>query len=145
VQEEAGPLSDAEPLAAEARIFGHYLVGAMPTPELIERYVTAATGLLSAPPEPADAAVLGFVHRHPWSVSYLDAACGLLRPAGLLRSKLLIMAAVLEASPVHAAEFLPRAVAPTVLVIKLAALGAVAAAKAVIGLLLYLPVSRMRA
>lgn len=131
-------------LEVEARLFSRYLLGGDAAPELIERYIVASRSLLRGPWDPRDAALLGFVHRHPWSVSLLDAACGLLRPTGLLRSKLLIMAAILEASPAHAAEFLPRASSTPSLLARLAALGAVAAGRAFAGLLLYLPASRMR-
>ena len=100
--------------------------------------------MLRSPVDARDAALLGFVHRHPWSVSLLDAACGLLRPAGLLRSKLLIMAAILEASPAHAADFLPRSLGTVALLVHLAALGAMAVGRVCAGLLLYLTASRLR-
>jgi hypothetical protein len=137
-------LQGGGPLEVEGRIFARYLLGRDTAPELIARYTVASRRLLRGPWEPRDAALLGFVHRHPWSVSLLDAACGLLRPTGLLRSKLLIMTAILEASPTHAADFLPRTSSTPSLLARLAALGALAAGRAVAGVLLYLPAGRMR-
>jgi hypothetical protein len=40
----------------------------------------------------------------------LDAVLALLRPQSLLRARLLVMAAILETTPAHAADFLPRPV-----------------------------------
>jgi len=131
-------------LEAEARVFARYLLGRDPAPELLERYVAASRKLLRGPVDARDAALLGFVHRHPWSVSLLDAACGLLRPTGLLRSKLLIMAAILEASPAHAVDFLPRSPGTVVLLARLATLGTVAVGRVCAGLLLYLAAGRLR-
>jgi hypothetical protein len=137
-------LQEGGQLEVEGRVFARYLLGRDAAPELIERYAVASRSLLGGPWDPADIALLAFVHRHPWSVSLLDAACGLLRPTGLLRSKLLVMAAILEASPAHAADFLPRASSTPSLVGRVAALGALAVGRALAGVLLYLPVSRGR-
>jgi len=144
VEPDGQDLQELGQLEIEARIFARYLLGSDPAPELVERYGAANRRLLRGPSEPRDAALLGFVRRHPWSVSLLDAACGLLRPTGLLRSKLLIMAAILEASPAHAADFLPQSASTAALLARLAALGALAAGRAFAGALLYLSASRMR-
>src|SRR5207249_3660259 len=75
--------------------------------------------------------------RHPWSVSLLDAASGLLRPGSLLRNKILLMAAILETSPAFADEFLPRDARPLGLLLALVAHGTVAVARAALGAVVY--------
>ena len=132
-------------LEAEARIFGRYLVGSPPEPALVARYCAASRTLWPVAPEPRDAAVLAFVRRRPWSVGPLDAAAALLDPGGLLRSKVLVMSALLEATPAHADAFLPRAVSTPALLWRLASSGAVAVAQAAFGALLYPFIHRARA
>jgi hypothetical protein len=133
--------SAAQPgLETEARVFGRYLVGEVPTQELVERYA-AANRRLAHSIGSEDAAVVAFARRHPWSVGFLDAAAALLRPDGLLRSKILMMAAILETTPRFAEEFLPRPVPRLVLLVRGAAIGLVAVTKAALGLLLH-PIAR---
>ena len=128
------------PLEAEARVFSRYLVGRVAGDLLLRRYADASAALLPAPGNARDEALVAFVGRHPWSVSLLDAACGLVRPRARLREKILIMAAVLEASPDFADEFLPRSAPLAALLVQLTGLGCLAAARAVAGLLL-LPIA----
>ena len=137
-------MSDAA-LEDEARIFGRYLVGGTPEPALVARYCAASRALWPAPPGARDAALLDFVRRRPWSVGPLDAAAALLDPGGLLRSKVLVMSALLEATPSHADDFLPRPVPAPALLWRLAASGTAAVAQAVFGVLLYRLAGRARA
>ena len=132
-------------LAAEAHAFGRYLVGRPPPAELVARYRDASRVLFTAPVTPAEAAVVGFVRRHPWSVSLLDAATGLLRPASLLRSKILVMAAILETSPEFADDFLFRPVHPLVLALRVAGLGLLVVGRVLVGMALYPAAARSRA
>ena len=125
-----------EPLAREARVFGRYLLGAAVPDVLVDRYIAASERLFPEPPTLADAAVVAFARRHPWAVGCLDGAVALRRPAGLLRSKLLVMSAICEAAPETGEAFLPRVVAVPVLVLRLGIAGAMAVLQAVIGLLL---------
>jgi hypothetical protein len=141
----AVPDDEAAALELEARIFGRYLVGRVPPAELVARYRDASRTLFTAPAPPAEAAVVAFVRRHPWSVWLLDAAAGLRRPGSLLRSKVLVMAAVLEASPAFAEEFLPPGPGPVSLALRVAGLGALAVGRAALGMLLYPAASRSRA
>jgi hypothetical protein len=135
---DAAGLSDGVALATEAVVFGRYLVGRTPPPELIERYAdanrTLFTGVVA---DPRETAVLAFLRRHPWSVGFADAVCGLRHPGGLVRGKILVMAAILETSPAFADEFLPRSAHPLALVMRLGAAGALATLRAVAGLALY--------
>jgi hypothetical protein len=63
-------------LQIEARVLARYLVGRTPPQELIDRYERANRTLFTEPVEQRDAALVGFVGRHPWSVPFLDAASG---------------------------------------------------------------------
>ena len=132
-------------LESEACTFGRYLVGRTPPPELVARYCEANAALFTAPPAPADEAIVAFVRRHPWSVGLLDAAVGLRRPGSLLRNKILVMTAILETSPAFADEFLVPPVHPIVLALRVAALGTLAVARTLLGLALYPAAARARA
>lgn len=134
--------TDAPDLTTEGAVFGRYLTG-RPTPaELVERYAEAGRMLFETPIPAADAAVLAFATRHPWSVAPLDAAAGLLRPGGTLRSRILVMAAILEASPAFADQFLPRNSGLVGLVLALGWSGARAVAQALVGIPLHWWVAR---
>jgi hypothetical protein len=137
--------ASAPDLAAEGAVFGRYLTGRTPPADLVARYADAGSALFTAPVSPQDAAVVAFAVRHPWSVAPLDAAAGLLRPGGTLRSKILVMAAILEASPAFADEFLPRASGAVGLFLRLALHGTRAVAQVLVGLPLYWLASRGRA
>lgn len=94
---------------AEAVLFSRYLLGQDPPPELADRYAAACAHLFPTHPSPADAAILAYALAHPRALPALDSAAALLRPGSLLRRKVLVMAAVLEATPAGAEHFLPRA------------------------------------
>jgi len=129
-------------LAVEARIFARYLVGQEPAPEIVARYADAIGALFPEPPSPADAALVGFARSKPWSVPFLDAAAGLVAPKSLLRSKILVTAAILETTPALAGEFLPRnRVSLVSLLLQLAGAGLAAVGYALGGFVL-LPVAR---
>lgn len=113
------------------------LVGRVPSQELIDRYCEANRILLPEPASARDAALLAFVRKHPRSTPFLDAACGLLRRDGRLRSKMLILAAVLETSPEFADEFLPRTAHPIRLLASLAGQGLLGLSRVLLGMLLY--------
>jgi hypothetical protein len=135
-----GRTAGSDSLEFEARVFSRYLVGRVADAPLRARYAEAVRTLLPMPGSARDEAILAFVQRHPWSVSLLDAACGLVAPSARLREKLLVMAAVLEASPDFADEFLPRTVRRGALLARIAALGCLAVGRALLGLLL-LPIA----
>ena len=137
-------MPDHTVLEAEARIFGRYLVGRTPTPDIVARYCDASRALWQGAPGPGDAERLAFVRRHPWSVGPLDAAAALLDPGGQLRSKVLVTAAILEATPAHADDFLPRSVSVPALFWRLAVSGTVAFALAMLGALLWPLAGRSR-
>ena len=139
------PEPEDRELELEGRLFGRYLVGRMPPPELVERYREANRILLGGTAPGSDAAVIAFARRHPWSIPFLDGAAGLLRPGSLLRNKILVMAAVLEASPAFAEEFLSRTVHPVSLVLRVLGLATLAVVRAAVGVLVYAAAARSRA
>jgi hypothetical protein len=102
------PSPDRDAREAEARLFAGYLLGRTPGSDLIARYLEADRILLASGMTARDRGVIAFARRHPWSLPFLDAAAGLLRPDSFLRRRLLVMAAILEASPECADDFLPR-------------------------------------
>ena len=126
--------------AREALIFARYLVGRPPPVAAVERYRAARRATFGDATATGDP-LLAFVRRHPWSVAPLDAVASLLQPGGSLHAAVLTMAAVLEASPEFADEFLPRSVSRPALAWQLVAGGFVTAVCVVAGLLL-LPVAR---
>ena len=125
-----------ETLRAEAVALSRYLIGVTPAPELVDRYVAASAALFPDPPPPRDRAVLEAALRHAWALPFLDAVEALLRPKSRLHDKALLMAAVLEATPQHAARFLPLPRSAPRLLVELAGLGALAAWHALGGLVL---------
>ena len=101
------PRSDVESAAArEAVLFARYLLDRDPPPDLIDRYIAASEQVFPDEPPAGDAQLLAFVARNPAAHPYVDAAAGFLRPASLLRKKILLMAAILEASVHYSSEFL---------------------------------------
>lgn len=123
----------------EARLFGRYLVGEDPGEPFVERYLAAADTLFSSPPGP----VVRFARRRPRTLPLLDAASAVVRPRGPLRSRLLVMAAVLEASPAYADVFLPRPAGAVRQLVDVAIAGSVGAAKVVAGLPVLLAARRL--
>lgn len=141
----AGPVDEERALHEEARLFGRYLLGRTPPADLLARYAEADRTIWTTFPTPREAALVGFVRRHPWSVGILDAAAALLQPSGRLRGKILVMSAILETSPVFADDFLPRSAGTLMLVLRVSAAAACAVAQALLGALLYPFAVRSRA
>ena len=71
---------ERELLVREARTFARHLGGRPPSDALCRRYADAIRVLVPSWESPREAAVVGFARRHPWSVSYLDAASALVAP-----------------------------------------------------------------
>ncbi len=59
-----------------------------------------------------DQRLLDFMRRHPWSIGLIDGGLALRRPGSAVRAKLLVMSAILEATPDYAPDFLPAARSP---------------------------------
>lgn len=131
-------------LQAEGAIIGRYLVGRVVSTELTERYADASRVLFTSSPTVREATLIQFVRRHPWSLKFLDAACGFVEPGGALRGRVLVMAAILEASPEGSGDFLPRSAGRIELLVRLGAYGLVAATRVLIGVILYASLARKR-
>lgn len=116
------------------RRLGRYLLGKTPSPELQARYAEALRTIEGA--RPARSAALETVRAKPWTLPYLDAACGFFRPDDPLRKRLLLAAAILEATPDHADDFLPRRHSRAMLLALLAWNGLRAALKLAVGVVL---------
>ncbi len=121
-------------LHEEGRALGAFIIGAPVDAEFVDRYAAAHAHLFREPPGPGEAAVLALAIRRPLLLPFLAAASGLIRRESLLHKKSLLMAAILEASPRYADEFLPRPTRPFRLAIILAWTGLVTALQVAIGL-----------
>lgn len=131
-------MNDAD-LRTEARVFGRYLVGEVPSDALVERYCAANHAI---PAVQGDDEVVAYVRRHPWAVSLLDAAAGLTAGGSLLRKKLLVMTAILETTPELVAKTEPRAVGLPQLALRLGVAGVKTGIEAAAGLALAAVVKR---
>jgi hypothetical protein len=129
------------PLSAEleAQAISRYLVGRECAPPMVERY---AKGRALMSGVSANDEVVSFAFHHSWSLPFLDAAAAIVRGGEALHARVLLMAAVLEASPDFATAFLPREVSGGRLVTELAGNSLAAGARLVIGLPLLLLLRR---
>jgi hypothetical protein len=95
-----------ESLRDEGERFGRYLNGRPVAPALVDRYVRAmlAKGLVA---EGRDRRLLRFVEMHPAWLGIVDGGLALRRPRSVIRTKLLVMSAILEATPDATSAFLP--------------------------------------
>ena len=135
---------DVEALRKEAIHFGRYLVDAVPSEELIERYRRANAELLAAPPTDEEAAVLAFACAHPWSIPMLDAGTALSGAAPLFRRKLLVMMALVETTPELFDRTAPASPGLARLLLRLGLAGARTAVNLAAGLALSAALTRRR-
>jgi hypothetical protein len=118
----------------EADVLARYLIGRAAPAEVADRYARACRAILSDDARAEEQAIVAFALRHPWALGALDGACALVRPGALLRRRVIIMAAVLETTPMGAAHFLPRARSTLGMVWTVVCVGATAVFHAAIGL-----------
>jgi len=121
-------------LEEEALLFARYLLDRDPPREMVVRYIDANRRLGVNAVTAADERILNFSVSHPWSIPFLDAAVGILRPEAVLRKKIYTMAAVLEASPRYSEYFLPVSLSPLVLFSRLITNGLTACIKVMVGM-----------
>jgi len=96
-------------VAREAARFARYLIGENALPEEIERYRRALEARGAIPERERDRRLLEWMRRRPWLIGPLDAGLALTDPESVVRFRLCLMLAVLEASPAHCRRFLPAA------------------------------------
>jgi hypothetical protein len=129
---------DEQREAADFKLIADYLLDTEPPSEMIERYVAAHRALLGGSSSPE----WEFVRRHPRTLPYLDAAAGFLYPQSLLRRKILLAVAILEASPAYAGFFLAEVEGRAHLAALLLWHGALSVAKLALGAPLLLAARR---
>ena len=134
-------MTSARPdVAHEAAVFARYLLDADCPPELAERYALALRSRSPSHP-PAHAPgerVHAFALTHPWSLPYIASAAAFLADGAVLRSRLTLMTAILEASPRFAPEFLPRDMPLAPLLATLAGNAVLGALRTIVGVPLLL-------
>jgi hypothetical protein len=130
-------VSGGDALPLECSRIVRYLAGVEPKPELVDRYRRAHEHLLRDPPSREDQLLLDAVRRQAWTLPLLDAATGLVAPHSRLRSKVLLVVALLETDPAFAARFEEESLSLPVLVVRLAWAAVAAVAKAAAGLIVY--------
>jgi hypothetical protein len=118
----------------EGERFGRYLIGDSVPPVLVERYVSAM-GSMHLVAEGRDRRLLGLVERHPRLLGLVDGGLALRRPGSVIRTKLLVMSAILEATPDYTSAFLPTR-RSRIYVVYAAFVGVRAGCKGLIGALL---------
>jgi len=92
----------------EARRLACYVLGVQPSDELTDGFLRAEARVLAAGrPTAGDEAVEAYVARHPWALPLLDAGTAFVGDAPRLRRRLIVMTAVLEATPDHVDRTLP--------------------------------------
>lgn len=134
------PVVSDSVLHAEARHFGRYLVGVDVESEMLARYAAAHRRLLSGPVDPLTA----FTRRQPAWLAFLDAAASLAGSRTGLRQRVLLMTAILEASPRYVSTFLPAACSLPSAARRLAWHGALAVVRGAIGMPAYLVLRERR-
>lgn len=124
-------------LIQECRVITHYLTGQAPPSDLIQRYQEANTTLLARINSPSDLAIVSFVGRNPWALPYLDAALAIVRRNSLLRYKILVMIAILEATPEFVHLFFPEPMSIPRFFWRVTGYGASSVLKLMVGCILY--------
>jgi len=125
----AGPLPDdcRRALESECALFARYLIGVAPGPYIMKHYVAAAEAHGLARDDgfaPFDRAMLRLARRGALLARAADAYCAILHRGGVLRRKLVLLAALLEhAAPTSEAFDRPVAGGPYRALLSLAAHG----------------------
>jgi len=131
-------------LEKECRLITRYLIEEEPSQEFISTYIMGNSSLLSDPQLEEDLSIMSFIRQYAWVLPFMDAACGILRPRSLLRKKILLMVAILEASPHYINHFLPEAVSGPRFFFSMLRYGVQAGVKVILGFCIYPMAIRVR-
>jgi len=137
-------VEEVKRLQKECLLITCYLVDEAPSQEIISRYIMGNSSLLSDPQLEEDLSILNFIRQFEWVLPFMDAACGILRPRSLLRKKILLMVAILEASPYYTNHFLPEVVSLSHFFFSMMRYGVQTGVKVVLGLCIYPIAKRAR-
>jgi hypothetical protein len=89
----------------EARLIARYLIGEEPLPGEIERWQRAVEVRHAALVGPRDERLWALAMRSGWMLGLIDSGLALADAHSPIRHRLLLMLAVLEASPTHVRKF----------------------------------------
>jgi hypothetical protein len=123
----------AEPVHADARRLARHLIGEEPTPEEASRWVEAVRIRGAALTTPRDRRLWAIAMQHPWLLGPADAGLAFVDPYSPVRHRILLMLAILEASPAHHRHFL-AAPWPRIALLGLGLRAALAALRAAAGI-----------
>lgn len=118
-------------LSDEANLIANYLIGMRPNDRVKARYEDAIH-TLNVELDGVDGRLWKIVTRFPFSFRIIDGGLAIVRPTSSIRRKVLIMLALLEASPEYCEYFLPRGFGP-LYALNIVLTGARAALAAIIG------------
>lgn len=129
-------------LEREARSLGRYLLGQAPPDYAVAKYRALAPLAPFAAErwDGFDRALLAVAAWHPFLTRTADLHARFVRPATLLRKKLILMAAILEASPGSASILQASGGGMVAALASLAAIGLGAAISLVLGAVIFLPI-----
>lgn len=122
------------PTAADAGRLARHLIGEPPTAAEAERWRDAVRTCDAALETARDRRLWELAMRHPWLLGPTDAGLAFVDPYSPVRHRILLMLAILEASPHHHRRFL-AAPWPRIALLGIAARGAWAALRAAAGIL----------
>ncbi len=94
-------------LEREARVFARALIGEPPSAYAVAQYVRAHAHLPLRPSGAFERRLVAFAASGPWAARSADAGARVFAKGGMLRRKLVVLAAILECSPPHDAAFEP--------------------------------------
>jgi len=126
--------AEADPSLEDAYRIARQLIGEPPAAEEAARWIAAVRVRGARLTTPRELRLWTITMRHPWLLGFADAGLALIDPYSPFRHRLLLMLAILEASPEHHRCFLPAPYSRLAL-LGVAVLGAWAGLRAVTGLL----------
>ena len=94
-------------LKIEAMIIGSYLLSHKPEDILIERYIKSNTAR-QLEFEHDDISLWSFIEKYPHTIGLVDSGLALSNPDSVIRQKIILMLAIIEATPENSKNFIPQ-------------------------------------